>query len=85
NIAGGEDISIAGLAALIADVVGFDGPFHFDDTKPDGMPRKSLDGSRLTELGWNPRTPLREGLVRTYRWWQNLDADVGAGVEAESR
>ncbi len=85
NIAGGEDISIAGLAALIADVVGFDGPFHFDDTKPDGMPRKSLDGSRLAELGWNPRTPLREGLVRTYRWWQNLDEEVGAGVDPEGR
>ena len=79
NIAGGEDVSIAELATLIADVVGFDGSFHFDASKPDGMPFKRLDGGRLSALGWHPLTTLREGLVRTYRWWQNSKSGVEFG------
>lgn len=79
NIAGGENISIAELAALIADVVGFDASFRFDDSKPDGMPFKSLDCGRLSALGWQPLTSLREGLVRTYQWWQNSKSRVESG------
>jgi GDP-L-fucose synthase len=71
NLAGGDDISVADLAKLIADVVGFDGPFRFDETKPDGTPFKSLDAGRLRALGWRAATPLRDGLVQTYRWWQD--------------
>lgn len=66
NIGGGEEVSIAQFAATIGDVVGYRGTIAFDTTRPDGMPRKLLDGSRLAALGWQARTPLREGLERTY-------------------
>lgn len=74
NLAGGEDISIGELAKLIAEVVGFGGAFRFNETRPDGMPFKRLDPGRLRALGWQTRTPLREGLERTYRWWQDFSA-----------
>ena len=54
---------------MVREVVGFAGELAFDPTKPDGTPRKLLDVSRLTELGWRPRIRLREGLERTYRWF----------------
>ena len=69
NIGCGEDLSIAGLARLIAKVVGYEGDFRFDTTKPDGTPRKLLDVGRLTALGWTPSIPLEEGLAQTYRWY----------------
>jgi GDP-L-fucose synthase len=67
NIGTGQDQSIRELAALVAEVVGFDGCLAFDATKPDGTPRKLLDSSRLSSLGWAPKTSLREGLQRAYR------------------
>lgn len=70
NIGTGEDISIATLAATIARIVGFDGELRFDSSKPDGMPRKLLDVSRLHALGWRHRTPLEVGLRRTYTWFR---------------
>ena len=69
NVGIGEDLSIRELAELIADVTGFDGDLTFDSSKPDGTPRKLLDVSRLTKLGWQPKTTLREGLARTYSWF----------------
>jgi len=63
NIGTGTDVTIADLAQLIAEVVGFIGRFVFDDSKPDGTPRKLLDVSRLTALGWRPRNS-RSGLNR---------------------
>jgi GDP-L-fucose synthase len=69
NVGTGRDIVIAELAALVAEVVGFDGGLAFDPSKPDGTPRKLLDVSRLTELGWSPPTSLRDGLAATYRWF----------------
>jgi GDP-L-fucose synthase len=69
NIGWGEDISIAELAKLVGDVVGFRGRIVFDTSKPDGTPRKLLDVARLRKLGWNPSIRLREGLEQTYRWY----------------
>ena len=69
NIGCGEDITIAELAKLIAEVVGFHGRLTFDTSKPDGTPRKLMDISRLIKLGWPSPPPefLREGLQNTYR------------------
>ena len=69
NIGCGEDVSIGDLAALIRDVVGFEGEIAYDQSKPDGTPRKLLDVSRLRNLGWAPRIPLERGLAETYRWY----------------
>lgn len=64
NVGCGEDQSIRELAETIAELVGFEGEFQFDLTKPDGTPRKLLDVTRLREMGWEPRVSLREGLRR---------------------
>jgi GDP-L-fucose synthase len=75
NIGVGEDIAITDFAALVADVIGYRGRFVHDTTKPDGAPRKLVDVSRLKALGWTAKTPLREGLERTYAWYlDNADA-----------
>ncbi len=66
NVGSGEEVSIAELARLVCEVVGFRGTLRFDTTKPDGTPRKRLDTRRLEALGWRPATPLREGLARAY-------------------
>jgi GDP-L-fucose synthase len=69
NIGTGRDVTIRELAALIARVVGYTGEFRYDATKPDGTPRKLLDVSRLTSLGWQSRTELEDGLRQTYAWY----------------
>jgi GDP-L-fucose synthase len=69
NVGCGEDVTIAELAALVADVVGFRGELVFDRSKPDGTPRKLLDVSKMTALGWQPRMPLRDGVRLTYDWY----------------
>jgi GDP-L-fucose synthase len=66
NVGWGKDVSIRELAAMIADVVGFKGTIAFDASKPDGTPRKLLDVSRLTRLGWKPSVSLRQGLELAY-------------------
>ena len=66
NIGTGEDISIGEFAALIGDVVGYDGKLQFDTSRPDGMPRKLLDVSKIRKLGWTPKTALRDGLAQAY-------------------
>jgi GDP-L-fucose synthase len=71
NVTGDEDISIAGLASLIASVAGYRGKFRFDLSKPDGMPNKILDASRIQAMGWRPVTPLKIGLEHTYSWFQS--------------
>ena len=57
------------IAESIAKVVGFTGSFHYDTRKPDGTPRKLLDVSRLTALGWSAETDLEAGLQRAYDWY----------------
>jgi GDP-L-fucose synthase len=69
NVGWGRDISIAELARMIAGVVDFHGELRFDPSRPDGTPRKLLDVSRLTTLGWRPRIGLTEGLASTYVWY----------------
>jgi GDP-L-fucose synthase len=71
NVGVGRDLSIGELARLIADVVGFRGEVLFDPSHPDGAPRKLLDCSRVSALGWRPRTPLAVGLERTYAWYRH--------------
>jgi GDP-L-fucose synthase len=69
NIGTGEEIKIKDLAALIKDVVGFKGQIQYDHTKPDGMPRKVTDVSRMKELRWEAKTTLEVGLRKTYEWY----------------
>lgn len=66
NIGVGDDVSIAELARLVAQTVGYEGALVFDTSKPDGTPRKLLDVARLSALGWRAQTPLAEGLKRAY-------------------
>lgn len=69
NVGSGQEVSIKNLALTIADVVGFEGEILHDLTKPDGTPRKVLDTSRLSALGWTATTTLSEGLRETYDWY----------------
>ena len=75
NAGSGEEITIRGLAERIAHIVGFTGTMQFDHTKPDGTPRKIMDNTKLTSLGWRPRMSLDQGLAATYAWYrQHLEA-----------
>ena len=74
NIGTGEDLSIADLAEMIARVIGFDGSFVFDRSKPDGTPRKLLDVAKLSALGWRCRTELEDGIRQTYNWYRRAQA-----------
>ncbi len=67
NIGVGEDVTIRELAETVMSVVGFSGKMVFDASKPDGTPRKLLDVGRLREMGWQARTPLRDGIELAYR------------------
>jgi len=66
NVGAGKDISIAELAELVRDVVGFEGAIEYDGSKPDGTPRKLLDVGRMAALGWRARISLREGVKMFY-------------------
>lgn len=67
NIGTGEDVTIKGLAELVMETVGFSGKIRFDSSKPDGTPRKLLDVSRLSNLGWDAKTGLPQGLAKSYQ------------------
>ena len=69
NVGTGVDISIAHLAELVARVAGWRGNFEYDASKPDGMPRKVMDVSRLRALGWQATTNLEEGFRLAYDWY----------------
>jgi len=69
NVGFGEDVSIAELAHLIADVTGFTGRISFDSSKPDGTMRKLMDSNRLTAMGWKPSIKISEGIKETYSWF----------------
>jgi GDP-L-fucose synthase len=69
NIGCGEDVTIRELAETVCDVLGFDGALEFDSSKPDGTPRKLLDISKITSLGWSPKIALRDGIADAYRWF----------------
>jgi GDP-L-fucose synthase len=76
NVGVGSDVTIAELADMVGAVTGFTGEIGFDSSRPDGTPRKLLDVSRLTALGWEAHTRLMDGVASTYRW---LDKELGRG------
>jgi nucleoside-diphosphate-sugar epimerase len=65
----GEDITILEVAKMIVRVTGFNGEMWFDDSRKNGSPRMLLDVSRITKMGWRPRTSLENGLNDVYRWY----------------
>lgn len=75
NVGTGEDVTIAEFAEMVRRVVGWEGRLVYDTSRPDGMPRKVLDVSRLTAMGWRAKTPLEDGLRGYYRWFlDNIDS-----------
>jgi GDP-L-fucose synthase len=87
NVGTGLEISIAQLAQKICGVVGYQGRLVFNSTKPDGMPRKLLDSSRIAAMGWQPRISLDQGLQETYEWYCEKLASGRTGMigDKESR
>jgi len=76
NVGWGEDVTIRELAEMIMSVTGFTGQLRFDASKPDGTPRKLLDVTRLTGLGWRPKVGLKQGIEQTYSWFKNHFAEA---------
>jgi GDP-L-fucose synthase len=76
NVGVGRDVTIVELASMVADAVGFKGQTVYDASRPDGTPRKLLDVSRLTALGWQAQTGLKEGIASTNQW---LDHELARG------
>ena len=69
NVGYGEDFTVAEIAGMVKDAVGFEGDIVYDTTKPDGMFRKIVDSSKLRALGWQPEVTLEEGIRLTYDWY----------------
>ncbi|WP_020041633.1 GDP-L-fucose synthase [Salipiger mucosus] len=69
NVGSGSEISIKDLATMVANIVGFHGDLRFDTSKPDGTPRKLMDVTRLSNMGWAAKIELRDGIAQTYRWY----------------
>jgi GDP-L-fucose synthase len=76
NLGSGTDITIAELAATVADVVEFRGELVYDTSKPDGTPRKLMAADKLRALGWAPRIGLRDGLAEAYAWYLRQAAEA---------
>lgn len=83
NVGYGSDLTIAELAELVREITGYRGAIEFDRTKPDGTPRKLLDISRMTALGWSPQIPLREGIAELYARYSELDSVATAAAGGE--
>lgn len=69
NVGSGKDITIADLAKLISEIIGFEGKIEYDSSKPDGTPRKLMDVTRINSLGWQFKTELSDGIAKTYEWF----------------
>ena len=82
NVGVGKDLTIAELAVLVADIIGYTGRIVFDPSRPDGTPRKLLDLSRIHALGWHAQIPLERGIASTYQWYVTHASE---GVSAETR
>ena len=81
NLGPGYDVPIRDLVTLVCDVVGFEGGLRFDTSRPDGTPRKLVDTTLATSLGWQAKTPLKQGLQETYRWFvDNVGAEQRRAV-----
>lgn len=76
NVGSGQEVSIAALAELVREIVGFTGGLRYNSTMPDGTPRKLLDVSRLRALGWQSSISLREGIASTYAWFLAHQEDI---------
>jgi GDP-L-fucose synthase len=76
NVGTGIDVTIRALAGMVQKVTGYEGQVIFDATKPDGTPRKLLDVSKITSLGWKPAISLEEGIASTWRWYVSQSEDV---------
>jgi len=76
NIGVGEDLSVAELAGIVRDVVGFEGEIVYDVSRPDGTPRKLVDVSKINSLGWRARIGLPEGVAQTYQWFLDNQAEL---------
>jgi GDP-L-fucose synthase len=70
NVGLGDDISIRDLAHMLRDIIGYSGEIVFNPKMPDGMPRKMMDVSRATQLGWKAKVGIAEGLRLTYEWYR---------------
>jgi GDP-L-fucose synthase len=70
NVGSSQEISIKELAELLKKVIGYDGLLGFDESKPDGNPRKLLDSTKILDLGWRPEIDLSQGLLDTYEWFK---------------
>ena len=69
NIGSGKEISIYDLSKLIKEIIGYDGKLVFDESMPDGNPRKLIDSRKINDLGWSPQVELDEGLKLSYNWF----------------
>lgn len=76
NIGVGEDLSIAELAAIVCEVVGFEGEIVYDSSKPDGTPRKLVNVGKINRLGWHAKTGLHDGIEQTYQWFLDNKAQL---------
>lgn len=81
NVGTGQEVSIGELAQRVCRAVGYEGKLVFDASKPDGMPRKLLNSSRILSMGWRPQIALDEGLTQTYRWYCQTLATAGGEPE----
>ena len=82
NCGAGSDVTIAELARLVKDAVGYSGELVMDPSKPDGTPRKLMDSGRIHALGWQPEIELRNGIAATYRWFVDNVADAKQAAAA---
>ena len=78
NVGTGDDLTLRSIAEMMQSVVGYEGQITFDASYPDGTPRKVLDVSRVSSLGWKAQTPLRDGLTETYAWYCNNSENLRA-------
>lgn len=79
NVGSGTDVTIAELARMVMDVVGFEGELLFDRSKPDGTPRKLMSGDRIAAMGWRPKIDLKSGLASAYNWFLENQSDARLG------
>ena len=78
NVGTGEDLTIRELGEMIRDIIYPEALLIFDQSKPDGMPRKLLDVSKLHQLGWQHRMALRDGIADTYEWFVQRQGEPAA-------
>jgi len=73
NIGTSQDVSILELAEIIKNVVSYEGKLEWDKSKPDGMPQKLMDSTRIQNLGWKPKVSFKDAITKTYEWFKNIN------------